>query len=152
MKKEIWLIIILGIIIIVLAGISLWPASKPTNNKPPVVLDLQIISPKANEEIPFPIKITGVVNGNGWSGFEGQVGTVELKKGNLILARAILQATSEWTSLPTNFQATISELLINCEGSSSCVVAGPMDLIFHNENPSGDPARDKTLTLPVKIK
>jgi len=144
MKKEIWLIIILGIVIIILAGVSLWPTANPANNNQPVVLDIQITSPKANEEISSSLKITGVVNGNGWTGFEGQVGTVKLLNVNgQELATGILAATTEWTTLPTNFETTLNFATNN---------AGPATLVFKNENPSGDPSRDKTFSLSVKIK
>jgi hypothetical protein len=99
MKKEIWLVIILGIIVVILAGVLLWPAAKPSG--------IKVTSPNAKQEIFSPIKITGIVSGNGWAGFEGQVGTVKLVDvtGNEIVS-GILTATTQWTTLPTNFETT----------------------------------------------
>ena len=56
--------------------------------------------------ISSPFKITGLVTGNGWFGFEGQVGSVDLinNSGKVIIA-APLKATSDWTQLP--FSMTI---------------------------------------------
>lgn len=144
MKKEIWILIILGIIIIVLAGALFWPKPTKNNPQPQNVTGIQITSPKAGEEVSLPLKITGSVNGEGWSGFEGQVGTVKLLDSvGKELASGILSATTEWTTLPTNFETTINFTAAN---------SGPATLVFKNENPSGDPSRDKTFSLPVKIK
>ena len=144
MKKEILLVVILAVIIVILLGFLFWP-TKPANNNPVQKIEgIEIISPKINEEISSPLKITGKVSGNGWSGFEGQVGTVQLLdyKGNK-LAEGVLTAITEWTALPTSFSLTLNFTAIN---------SGPATLVFKNENASGDPARDKTFFLPVKVK
>jgi len=148
MNKYIWIVIILAIIIVVLAGILIFVPVKP---KPAITESgIVIISPKVNEGISIPFKITGRVTGDGWAGFEGQVGTVELVQDSMqpneVMANAVLQATSEWTALPTNFEANISDV------SDNINIGMNANLIFHNENPSGDPAKDKTFVLPVKIK
>lgn len=148
MNKYIWLVIILAVIIVVILGILLLV---PRAKAPSVEFGIYNLSVKSGQEVSLPIKITGTVNGGGWTGFEGQVGTVELKQGNLLLARAILQATTEWTRLPTSFEANISELLANCSDNNNCVITGDANLVFHNENPSGLPEKDKTFTLPIKI-
>jgi len=153
MKKEIWLVIILGVIIVVLVGAFLFgqnqaPKEKliaPTPTTSPLTsLDISVLTPKVNEEVSSPIKITGVVSGNGWAGFEGQVGTVKLLDSNgNELAQGILTATTEWTTLPTSFETNLNFTVAN---------SGPATLVFKNENASGDPAKDKTFTLPVKLK
>ena len=144
MKKEIIIVIVLGIIMIVLAGLLFWPTKQLTNNNPPQNTEgIQITLPVLNQEIYSPLKITGSVNGQGWNGFEGQVGTVQLLdyKGNK-LAQGILTATTDWMVLPTNFETTLNFAVNN---------PGPATLVFKNENPSGDQVREKTFTLPVKI-
>jgi hypothetical protein len=149
MNKYIWLVVILAVIIVVLLGVLiLWPAR---NNQVQKIEGIHITSPKINEEVSFPIKITGYVDGNGWSGFEGQVGTVQLKQGDVIMAQTFIPATTEWTSLPTYFEATISEASVDCRAGTDCTILGPMDLVFHNENASGLPDRNKEFILPVKI-
>jgi hypothetical protein len=142
MKKEILLVVILAIVIIALVGVMMWP--NPTNNNPqPVTSGIQIILPKANEEISSPLKITGLVNGNGWAGFEGQVGTVKLLDNTgKELSLGILTATTEWTVLPTSF-----ETILNFQSDK----AQTGTLVFKNENASGLPEKDKTFVLPVKI-
>jgi hypothetical protein len=142
MKKELLLVIILGIIIIVLAGVLLF---MPRQAKTPVVINaegLQIDSPKSGQEVSSPLEITGITNG--WNGFEGQVGTVQLLdyKGNKV-TEGILTATTDWTKPPVNFKATLT---------FSVKTPGPMTLLFKSENPSGDPASDKTISLPIIVK
>lgn len=141
MKKEIWLLIILTVIIVILVGVLLWP--KNSNTTPPVTEGIQVLTPKANEEISSPLKITGKVTGDGWSGFEGQVGIVKLLDNTgKELAIGILTATTEWTTLPTNFETTLNF-------QSDIPQSGT--LVFHNENPSGLLEKNKEFVLPVNI-
>lgn len=146
-QKGTWLLAILGMITIILVGILIFvPASKKSKESLPVNINgIEITSPKSGEEISLPIKITGTVNGNGWGGFEGQVGTVKLfdHNGLQLGQTAILNATTSWTTSPINFEAN---LVFTSNGAKDAT------LIFYNENPSGDPAKDKTFTLPIKIK
>ena len=143
MKKQIIIVAILAIIIVILLGaLAFLPAKHIT--PPAAISGIEVIFPKANEELSSPIKITGATNGNGWSGFEGQVGTVKLMdyKGNQI-ATGVLSAITDWTNPPVSFETTLT---------FQSKVIGPMTLLFINENPSGDPAKDKVFSLPVKIK
>jgi|SRR5581483_6614676 len=104
-----------------------------------------VSSLKNNDIITSPLTIEGQVTGNGWSGFEGQVGSVRLlDHNNKELAKVPLAATTDWTQLPTSFSATLT-------------FTPPADtnsgfLMFHNENASGDPTKDKVYVLAVKFK
>jgi hypothetical protein len=139
MRKDILLVITLAIVIIVLLLVLLLiPAKKSV-----VSNGIQINSPGPNEEISPPMTIIGIVDGNGWSGFEGQVGSVKLLDSNGVeIISGPLTATSEWTKLPTSFRTVLDF----DAGSGNAI------LVFHNENPSGDPTRDKTFILPIKLK
>jgi hypothetical protein len=147
MKKEIWLIIILGIIIIGLAGVALWPNSKPADNQqenpPDIKSGIQVAVPESGAEVSSPLIIRGTTNGDGWNGFEGQVGTVKLLdyKGDE-LALGILTAATDWMQPPVSFETTLNFTAAN---------SGPGTLVFKNENPSGEAERDQTFTLPVNI-
>lgn len=143
MKKELWLIIALAIIIIGLAGFLLWPKPVVNNNQKQEVLGIQVNSPKVNEEVSSPLEITGTTNGEGWNGFEGQVGVVRLldSSGNE-LALGILTATTDWMNPPVSFKTDLTF-------DSPIDQAGT--LVFKNENPSGLPDKDKDFTIPVKI-
>ena len=70
------LVIILAVIIVVLLAALAFVPSKPGQQKQ--LEDIQIISPAANAEVSLPFKVTGVINDNGWAGFEGQVGIVDI--------------------------------------------------------------------------
>ncbi|MEK7664434.1 MAG: GerMN domain-containing protein [Patescibacteria group bacterium] len=98
---------------------------------------------KENEVVSSPLKIEGYVNGDGWIGFEAQVGTVKLldSKGNE-LAFGVLQAKGEWMQQKIDFETTLNFISTKEQDGS---------LIFYNENPSGEPERNKTFTLPVKL-
>jgi hypothetical protein len=110
----------------------------PTNS------GITVSQPAPNSSVSSPLVVKGQVTGDGWSGFEGQVGTVQLVDGNgAELARGPLTATTEWTTLPTSFEVSLS---------FSKPASGTGKLIFHNENPSGDPARDKTFEVPITFK
>ncbi len=135
--------------IIILAGFSFvlfFPNNKPNTVAPPVVenkSDIEIFSPKPNEVVSSPLKITGIVRGNGWAGFEGQVGVVHVfDRTGKELTKTALKATTDWTALPTNFEADVNFTFSDPYGY----------LIFQNENPSGDSARDKTFMVPVIFK
>lgn len=150
MNKQIWILIFLAVIIVILAGVLLWP--KPKSTGPLIeVPGIMVLTPRPNSEVSSPIKITGYVNGKGWVGFEGQVGnvsliyqnpTVEQSETEINLGTVSLTATEDWMQTKVNFEAAI-----NFNTSYS----GPATLIFHNENPSGDPIRDKTFILPINI-
>jgi len=143
MKKIILVPIILGIIIVGLVGVLLmWP--KKTETPPPVVVSgIDVFMPKANGEVTSPLEILGTVDGNGWIGFEGQVGTVKLVDNEgKELAFEILQATGEWMQTSVNFKATLDFISL---------YEGEGKLIFNNENPSGLPENNREFILPVKI-
>lgn len=138
------IIIIILFFIVIIVGIGFWIFNEGKSEPEPVLqTGIVVASPKANEEVSSPLKITGYVNGDGWSGFEGQVGSVKLldNDGNEI-TQSILSATSDWMTPIVNFEAN---LYFEVLGSQKGV------LVFKNENPSGLPDHDKQFSLPVDI-
>jgi len=105
---------------------------------------ISIVSLKPGEAISSPLKITGVVNGGGWIGFEAQVGVVRLfdDKDNE-LALGLLTAKGEWMQIKIDFETELNFIAPK---------SGDGKLVFYNENPSGEPIRDKTFVLPIKFK
>lgn len=90
-----------------------------------------------------PITIKGYVNGDGWQGFEGQVGTVKLVgENNKILGNAVLNATTDWTNPKVNFEAK----LVFTDGGNNKAT-----LIFENENSGGIESKNKEFKVQVKI-
>lgn len=102
---------------------------------------LIVAAPVANELVSSPLKITGYINGNdNWTAFEAQAGTARLydNVGNLLVT-APLMATADWMTSTVPFEASLV-----------FVTAAPTGtLIFKNENPSGEPTKDRSVTLPV---
>jgi len=138
--------IILALAAIIFVTVSSFLAKDPTVSNDTILQvtsGLSIFLPKENTTVSSPLKISGIVNGDGWTGFEGQVGIVKLfDDQENQLALGILTATSDWMHLPTNFETT---LWFDYPGD------GQGKLVFKNENASGDPERDKSFELPVKL-
>src|SRR5688572_9723601 len=149
--KKIYLIVTVVIFVaVVVFAFSVFlinPDRNPSNNNTNVIWQskgITVDSPKPNDTVSSPLKIKGSINGFGWTGFEGQVGTVELKDDatGKVLASTYLPATEDWMQLPVNFEAT---LWYSYQGNGSGT------LVFHNENASGEPSRDKTFSVPVQL-
>ena len=108
------------------------------------VSGITVFAPKEHEAIESPLKVRGMVKGNGWIGFEGQVGTVKLQDmQGKELAAGILTATSDWMQSNIYFETTLAF-------TKNGVTEGR--LIFHNENPSGEPERDQLYFVNVNLK
>lgn len=147
MKKEFLIVIILAAVIIALLAVWAFLPGKnnnqQTNGNQQNAQGIQIDSLKEGDTISSPIKIKGTVNGSGWTGFEGQVGTVKIldSKGES-LGMAILNATTDWMKPQVSFEA-------NLAFQSATEQAGT--LVFNNENASGLPENDKQFAISVKI-
>jgi hypothetical protein len=145
MKK--FYLILFGVWAVIMVGLMVFyslPKPSPSVPNEPVYSGILVLNPMPGQVVSSPLTVIGSVNGNGWTGFEGQVGTVKLVDSNgKELATGILTADGDWMVLPTNFKTTLSFGTPDTEGGS---------LIFKNENASGDPEREKTYTLPIKFK
>lgn len=107
------------------------------------VQGINIASPKSNETVSSPLKITGQVNGDGWIAFEGQAGLVKLQDSDgKEVASGILKSTTDWMTLPVDFEA-------NLEFERPETETGW--LVFSNENPSGLPEKNKEFRSAVKF-
>ena len=122
---------------------------KPTTPLVQVVVPqagLVVEMPQANDLVVSPLVVSGYVDGKDrWTGFEGQVGTVQLLDGNgKLLVLGILTATAEnWMQFPTSFSTTLTF-------SAPATATGT--LVFKNENPSGMSDYEREFRLPVKFK
>lgn len=142
MKK----IIILILAIVILAGLATLGLRKFKLAVAPSMelkKGLVVDSPKANDVVSSPLIVSGYVNGDGWIGFEAQVGTASLydNTGKLLVIKP-LTATSEWMT-STIYFATDLEFATAAESGA---------IVFRNENPSGEPVRDKQFILPIRFK
>lgn len=137
---------ILILVVIALAGLATLGLRKFKLTTAPSVefkKGLVVDSPKANDLVSSPLVVSGYVNGDGWIGFEAQVGTASLydNTGKLLVIKP-LTATSEWMTSTINF-ATDLEFVTAAESGT---------IVFRNENPSGESVRDKQFILPVNFK
>ncbi|MEK7681154.1 MAG: GerMN domain-containing protein [Patescibacteria group bacterium] len=110
----------------------------------PILSGLIISEPTgANPAVSSPLKISGYVNGDGWFGFEGQVGSVKLvdEIGN-VLAQKPLTAITEWMTTTVKFETSLEFNNLSAQTGK---------LIFRNENPAGMPEMEKEFVLPVKF-
>ena len=147
MNKATWFVIILAVVIVVLLAVLAWPMPKKpesnVNNGAETTAGIEVTMPKVDDWVSSPLQVEGTVNGNGWAGFEGQVGTVKLMdESGKQLAIGVLTATTDWTKLPTSFETTLKFSVGTSEKGQ---------LIFDNENPSGNPATAKEFALPVRF-
>ncbi|MFA6397281.1 MAG: hypothetical protein WDK96_00345 [Candidatus Paceibacterota bacterium] len=113
-------------------------------NNTPLVCGLNLIFPKENTKISFPMIIKGVANGCGWVAFEGQIGTVEIVDNSGISVTAltpIMVKETNWMQLPVTF-----ETIVNLK---NVPISKAGFLIFRNDDPSG--ANPKVVTLPIKF-
>src|SRR3989344_788090 len=145
--KKLYTIVVLGVFTVLFLAIFYF---FPKNTiQAPVVNDvnesgISVSYPKPNDVIWSPLKIAGLVNGSGWIGFEGQVGTARLFDAKeKEIAIGILTAQGEWMQKIINFESTLI---------FAPVSPVPGKLVFYNENPSGEPVRDKIFIVPVTFK
>ena len=108
--KKVFLLVAVAIIIVALTvgAFVFWWQNKTEILPEEIKPGIEVFLPKINEEISSPLEIKGTVNGNGWFGFEGQVGTVKLldSEGNE-LAVNYLKATTDWMQPFVRFETTL---------------------------------------------
>ena len=99
------------------------------NQEKNIIGGIEIYDIKDGQTIKSPLLIKGIVTGGKWTGFEGQVGRVEVIDSNgELLGVAPLMATSDFMKLPISFEANLV-----FDSSNDNYVS----LVFYNENPSG---------------
>ncbi|MBU3896000.1 GerMN domain-containing protein [Patescibacteria group bacterium] len=132
------IIIVVVLVVVLTATLFLFARTEQTKIREGLV----ILSPLGNEEVSSPFIARGYVNGNGWIGFEGQVGTASLVLDGQVLTQTPLVAKGEWmTAGPINFEAVLD---FQIAGTKDAV------LLFRNEDPSG--GFPKEFSLPIKLK
>ncbi|MEK7631013.1 MAG: hypothetical protein AAB417_03240 [Patescibacteria group bacterium] len=82
-----------------------------SNNQNSELTGIIINVPQPNDSVALPVSVKGSINGNGWFGNEGEVGTVRVYDANNkpISNTEILVATSDWLKLPTSFEAMVGD-------------------------------------------
>ncbi len=138
--------IISGIVLVIVILISLgfifdW-VRRDNTSIPDQGVEIVIDSPKANSVVTGNINISGRALGT-WF-FEASFPIrLEDQDGN-VLTTSIATATSDW--MTTDFVPFTSKLTFSLSTTTSYG-----KIIFKNDNPSGDPTRDKFFEVPVSF-
>ncbi len=165
MKRNLTLLI--GIFVIAVAAlvvILIWPTNKataPTTNgdgqattttnttsdKAGISDLITVDAPLMNAQVSSPLTISGKARGNWY--FEASFPVVLTDWDGKIIAEGHAQAQGDWmTEDFVPFTATLT--FTTPTAGDPSVNRGT--LILKNDNPSGDPARDKSVEIPVTFK
>lgn len=103
---------------------------------------IRVSNPRPNQTINSPLTVTGEARGNWY--FEASFPIELHDQNNQVIATGIAQAQGEWMTedfVPFTAELTFSHQPSGTTGS----------LILKKDNPSGDPALDQQLLVPVKF-
>lgn len=103
--------------------------------------DIVVTSPKPGETVSSPLEVLGEAKGPWY--FEASAPVDVLDAEGKILGRGYIEAQGEWMTTDfVPFRGVITfEAPLTSKG----------EIVFKNDNPSGDPVRDKFFRVPVKF-
>ena len=143
------LVIAFAAIIAILLGVLLLvpsPKGQPSSAVAPTLSPdghLEIDVPRADDLALSPVAVEGKVTGGGWF-FEASFPIKVLDGDGRILGSGTAQALSDWMSTGTvPFAASI-------HFTAPHFATGT--ILFQNDNPSGLPANQKSLSVPVRFR
>ena len=152
MSRGRWAILILITVLVILAGVALFviPAKAPTPSTNTAATTLASIpdlitvnSPEVGANISSPVSISGQARGT-WF-FEAQAPAQLEDASSSIIVESPLQVDGNWqTNDFVPFSLTLS-FPAQPAGSHGT-------LVLKNDNPSGDPANQKEIDIPVIFK
>jgi hypothetical protein len=154
MKKKYVFIIFVVIIVIITVSVYLlslnrkvcWPDCGEMTDQDREILRMQdqivLLSPKSGDTISSPVTIKGEARGTWY--FEASFPIVIVNWDGLIIGEGIAQAQSDW--MTEDFVPF--EAVVNFETPS---YSDRGAIILKNDNPSGDPARDKAIEVPIRF-
>jgi hypothetical protein len=136
----------LAVIIVVLLGVLVFvkPANGPTVAGDAISSDgnLAVKLPAQNQVIASPVAIEGTVTNGGWF-FEGSFPITVMDSNGTVLGQGTAQALSDWMSADA------------VPFSASIVFTAPTTatgtIVFMNDNPSGMPENQRSLSLSVRF-
>ncbi|MBP6858236.1 MAG: hypothetical protein KBC33_00175 [Candidatus Pacebacteria bacterium] len=111
------------------------------------VNDIRVISVVPGGDIVSPLRITGEARGPWY--FEASFPVLLTDGDGLIIAEGYGQAQGEW--MTTEFVPFVATLEFTIPANADAF-GRRGTLIFKNDNPSGDPARDMAVEIPVLFK
>ncbi|MFH1968530.1 MAG: GerMN domain-containing protein [bacterium] len=135
MKKEFWLIIILGAIIVALVAVALFVGNKGGNS------EVRVFSIKEGQEIESPLMVEGEAKGT-WF-FEASFPIKITDEQGNILGSSFVQAESDW----------MTEDFVGFKGQIAYAskAGGNGFLVLAKDNPSGLAEYDKEIKIPVVL-
>jgi hypothetical protein len=145
MKNAIITILILAVL---LGGIKLFLSKSPSEPVPileqPIVYKdlIQIDEPLKNEEVASPITISGKARGTWY--FEASFPVEVRDEDGTVLFQGPVEASGEW--MTTEYVPFSQSIAFTAPKGKFGTI------IFHKDNPSGDPARDESVVVPIKFK
>ena len=139
-----WLVVLALFVIIIIGLVMLFAILTPTVNAPAPTNDtsgtIVADAPKSGAAIASPLTITGKARGTFY--FEATFPVILLDANGKVLVQGPAQAQSNW--MTTDFVPFVAKLIFAPQPAGS-----KGTLVLTNDNPSGDPTKQKTLEIPV---
>jgi hypothetical protein len=108
---------------------------------------IRITSPNVGDQITSPLTITGEARGPWY--FEASFPVVLTDGDGLIIAEGHAEAQGDWM---TEDFLPFKAILTFTKPDNAAAFGDRAALILKNDNPSGDPARDKAAEIPVRFR
>jgi hypothetical protein len=105
--------------------------------------DIVVTTPKSGQSISSPISVSGKARGS-WF-FEASAPVEIQDNAGHVLGQGHIQAQGEW--MTTDFVPFTGSIAYTAGATTTSGF-----VVFKNDNPSGDPSRDKVLSIPVVFK
>jgi hypothetical protein len=147
-----FIIIILGLLVLLFAPTRTSAPSVTTTTTPTTATGsdttsalsytIVVAAPTVSGAVTSPLTITGKARGTWY--FEGSAPAVLLDQNGSVIAHGHIQAQGDW--MTTEFVPFTGTLIFDPQP-----VGSTGTLVLTNDNPSGDPTRQKTLDIPVKF-
>jgi hypothetical protein len=143
-----WSVLIIVMLLIVAAAVALVfipaPAKAPAVDNLPDIADLISVSqPVPGASISSPLAVTGSARGTWY--FEASFPVKLIDESGKVIIQTPAQAQGDW--MTTDFVPFAAILTFAPQPAGSHGT-----LVLKNDNPSGDPSRDKALEIPVVFK
>lgn len=143
MKKFIFIVIIVIVVIVLTALVFDWGRNSDTTQMITQEASVKLDSPKENEGVKSPIKISGQAKGT-WF-FEGSFPVELMDTDRNILATSFATSTEDW--MTENFIPFSATLEFTKPTSTKHVL-----LVLKKDNPSGLKEKDESISIPLILK
>ncbi len=118
-----------------------WFILHKTPKESPTVADIVVYLPKSGDKISSPLSVSGTALGNWY--FEATAPVKVLDENGRVIGQGHIDAQGDWMS--TTSVPFIGSITFDASSTKNGTV------VFMNDNPSGDPARQKSLSVPVQF-